>query len=150
MYRDLLNDVLNTLAGVITERAVEVHLPDTDLELSGDYQRLCQLWQNLIENAVKYSRDGVAAVIDLGWQQEHGETVFYVRDDGIGIDPRYHGKIFGVFEKLEPSSPGAGLGLSMVKRIVENNGGRIWVDSEGEGAGSCFRFTLPGTLKCEG
>jgi PAS domain S-box-containing protein len=142
-FRDILNDVLDILAGAITERAVHVQLPDTDLMLFGDYPRLCQLWQNLVENAIKYSRDGVVAAIDIGWQQEHGETVFFVRDNGIGIDTRYHGKIFGVFEKLEPKSPGAGLGLSMVKRIVEKNGGRIWVESDGEGTGSCFRFTLP-------
>ena len=111
--------------------------------LFGDRPRLCRIWQNLIENAIKYSRDEVIPRIELGVQQVNGETVFFVRDNGIGIDPRYHSKIFGIFEKLDPKSPGAGLGLSMVQRIVEKCGGRIWVESEGIGKGSCFSFTLP-------
>jgi signal transduction histidine kinase len=72
-----------------------------------------------------------------------GETVFFVKDNGIGIDPQYHGKIFGIFEKVNPKSPGVGLGLSMIQRIVEKCGGRIWVELEGCDTGSCFFFTLP-------
>jgi signal transduction histidine kinase len=75
-----------------------------------------------------------------------GETVFFVRDNGIGIDPQFHSKVFGIFEKLDPKSPGAGLGLSMVMRIVEKFGGRIWVESEGIDKGACFFFTLPHAL----
>jgi signal transduction histidine kinase len=76
----------------------------------------------------------------------NAETVFFVQDNGIGIDPRYLGKIFDIFEKLDPRSPGAGLGLSMVQRIVESYDGLIWVESDGAGTGCCFRFTLPGAL----
>jgi signal transduction histidine kinase len=149
-FKELAADVLDTMAGIITENAVAIKLTEAELMLFGDRQRLCQLWQNLIENAVKYSSHGTASVIELGWQQENGEPVFFVSDNGIGIEPCYHGKIFGIFEKLDPKSPGAGLGLTMVKRIVENNGGRIWVESAGEGQGSCFRFTLPGAVNGEG
>ena len=66
-----------------------------------------------------------------------------VRDNGMGIDPRYHDKVFGLFERLDPSIDGTGIGLALVKRIVEVHGGRIWVESEGEGRGSTFCFTLP-------
>jgi len=104
---------------------------------------MCQIWQNLIENAIKYSRDNSIACIELGVEQMNGETVFIVKDNGIGIEPRYHGRIFGIFDKLDPKSAGAGLGLSMVQRIVEKCGGRIWVESEGNGNGACFFFTLP-------
>jgi signal transduction histidine kinase len=142
-FKELAADVLDTMAGTIIGNTVAIKLPEAELMLFGDRQRLCQLWQNLVENAVKYSTHDTEPAIELGWRQENGEPVFFVSDNGIGIDPRYHGKIFGIFEKLDPRSPGAGLGLSMVKRIVENNGGRIWVESEGEGQGSCFRFTLP-------
>ena len=69
------------------------------------------------------------------------ELVLFVRDNGIGIDPRYHAKLFGLFEKLDPRSEGTGIGLALVKRIVEVHGGRIWVESEGAGRGR-FRFTL--------
>jgi len=75
--------------------------------------------------------------------------VVLVRDNGIGVDPRFHDKIFGLFDQLDPASEGTGLGLALVKRIVELHGGRIWVESEGQGRGATFRFTLPQTLKQE-
>jgi len=143
---EMVSESLDALAGVINERKVDLHPPDSDLILFGDRTRLCQVWQNLIENAIKYSREGVVPRIELGIRQLPTETVFYVKDNGIGIDPQYHRKIFGIFEKLDPESPGAGLGLSMVNRIVEKCGGRAWVESEGRGTGACFMFTLPQAL----
>jgi signal transduction histidine kinase len=145
-FREILVESLQALAGLIKERTVDIHLPDTDQMLFGDRPRLCQIWQNLIENAIKYSRDGTIPRIELGLQQLGGETVFFVKDNGIGIDPQYHGKIFGIFDKLDPKSPGAGLGLCMIQRIVEKRGGRVWVESEGIGKGSCFFFTIPHVL----
>jgi PAS domain S-box-containing protein len=142
-YMEVLAEVLDSLAGVINERMVDIHLPDTDQLLFGDRPRFCQIWQNLIENAIKYRRDNCDVRVELGIRQLGGDTIFFVRDNGIGIAPRYHGKIFGIFEKLNPKSPGAGLGLSMVQRIVEKCGGRVWVESEGTSTGSCFYFTLP-------
>jgi signal transduction histidine kinase len=145
---ELLGEVLDTLAGAISEQRVDIHLPATDLTLFGDRARLCQIWQNLVENAIKYSREGCPARIELGANIQDGETVFFVKDNGIGIDPNYLGKIFGIFEKLDPTTPGAGMGLSMVQRIVEKNGGRLWAESEGAKAekGSTFFFTLPGAI----
>ena len=141
--REILDEVLADLAGVISERNVDFHMPDADLILFGDRQRLCQVWQNLIENAIKYSIDDSIPRIELGVQQMSGETVFFIKDNGIGIDPQYGTKIFGIFEKLNTKSSGAGLGLSMIQRIIEKCDGRIWVESEGTGKGSCFFFTLP-------
>jgi len=140
---ELLDEVLDVLAGIINESTAELHLPDIELILFGDRPRLCQIWQNLIENAIKYRCNESTCRIELGVQQSSGETVFFVRDSGIGIAPEYHSKIFRIFEKLNPKSPGAGMGLSLVRRIVEKYGGRIWVESEGVGKGSCFYFTLP-------
>lgn len=141
--KKVTDEVLVALAGIISERGVDIHPPATDLMLFGDLPRLCQLWQNLIENGIKFCQDDRIPRIELGVQQESGETVFFVKDNGIGIDPQYHSKIFGIFEKMNPKSPGAGLGLSMIQRIVEKCGGRVWVESEGSGTGSCFYFTLP-------
>jgi PAS domain S-box-containing protein len=140
---ELLSEARAALAGAIKERAVDIHPPEADLMLLGDRPRLSQIWQNLIENAIKYSHAESIPRIDFGVHLENGETVFYVRDNGIGIAPQYHDKIFGIFEKLDPKSPGAGMGLTLVQKIVKKCGGRIWVESEGTGTGSCFYFTLP-------
>lgn len=145
-FKELLEDVLSLMAGPLAERGVAVATDDKDPLLRGDRPRLLEIWQNLIENAVKYMGDQGAPCIELGVEEAEGESVFYVRDNGQGIDPRYREKIFGLFEKLDPKSAGSGLGLALVKRIVELYGGRIWVESEGAGKGSCFRFTLPGAL----
>jgi len=144
--REVLVEVMETLAGEINERKVDVLLPDNDLLLLVDRPRFCQIWQNLIENAIKYSREGSIPRIELGVKELSGQTVFFVKDNGIGIAPEYCAKIFGVFEKLDPKSPGAGLGLAMIKRIVEKSGGRVWVESEGNDKGSCFFFTLPSVV----
>jgi len=80
--------------------------------------------------------------VEIGVEDRDGERVFFVRDNGKGIDPRYSEKIFGLFDKLDPESEGSGLGLALVKRIIEVHGGRIWVESEGVGRGSTFCFTL--------
>jgi len=141
--REMLQEVLAAVAGMISDRKAVVRLPETDITLYGDRARLSQLWQNLIENSIKYCPDTVIPVIELGVRQSDGETIYYVMDNGIGIDPQYHGKVFGIFDKLDPDSPGAGLGLSLVRRIVEKYGGRIWIESDGNGNGTCFLFTLP-------
>ena len=77
-------------------------------------------------------------------RQDDGQPIFYVRDNGRGIEPRYHEKVFGLFDRLDPTDDGTGVGLALVKRIVEVHGGRVWVESEGRGSGSTFCFTLPG------
>jgi len=140
---ELLSEVLDTMAGVISKGKVEIHLPDADLMLFCDRSRVCQIWQNLIENAIKYRSGDSLPRIELGVRQKADEMVFYVKDNGIGIDPQHQSKIFGMFEKLDSKSSGAGLGLSMIQRIVEKCGGRVWVESRGNGQGSCFYFTLP-------
>ena len=142
-FMEVVTEVTDAMADIIKENAVDIHIPDTELMLFGDRPRLCQIWQNLIENAIRYRSVNSIVCIELGVQQVSGETVFFVKDNGIGIAPEYHAKIFGIFEKLDPKSPGAGLGLTMVQRIVEKCGGRIWVESEGIGKGACFFFTLP-------
>jgi PAS domain S-box-containing protein len=142
-FREVLAETIEVLAGSIREQKLDIRLPDSDLMLFGEHQRFCQIWQNLIENALKYRRDDSIPCIELGLRQNSGETVFFVKDNGIGIDPQYQKKIFGIFDKLDPKSPGAGLGLSMVQRVVEKYSGRIWVESDGKDKGSCFCFTLP-------
>jgi signal transduction histidine kinase len=145
-FHQLLQEVLSLMAGPLAEKEVRIERDEQGPKLFGDRPRLLEIWQNLIENAVKYMGDQGTPRIRLGVEETGGEIVFFVRDNGMGIDPRYREKIFGLFEKLDAKSEGSGLGLALVKRIVELYGGRIWVESEGARKGSCFRFTLPGAL----
>jgi signal transduction histidine kinase len=87
--------------------------------------------------------DQASPLIEIGTRQSGTELIFYVKDNGIGIEPQFHTKIFGLFEKLSANSEGTGIGLALVKRIIEVHGGKIWVESEGLGKGSTFCFTIP-------
>jgi signal transduction histidine kinase len=110
----------------------------------GDRTRLLEVLQNLIENAVKFRSGQHPPVVEVGSRPGEDGPVIYVRDNGVGIDPRYHERVFTLFERLDPRVEGTGVGLALVKRIVEVHGGRVWVESEGAGKGSTFCFTLPG------
>jgi signal transduction histidine kinase len=107
-----------------------------------DRQRLSEVVQNLVENAVKYMGDQPEPRIQFGMREENGKKVFFVQDNGMGIDQKYHQNIFGLFNKLNAKSDGTGIGLALVKRIIEVHGGEVWVESEGLGMGSTFCFTL--------
>lgn len=132
------------VAGSISERGVRVDIaPDLPI-VHGDRQRLLAVYQNLLENAVKFMGGQSDPLVEIGRRTDDGETVLCVRDNGIGVNPKYSEKIFGLFDKLDPGSDGSGAGLAIVKRTVEVHGGRIWVESEGENKGSLFCFTLPG------
>ena len=110
--------------------------------LQADASYLIPLFQNLLSNAIKY-RGPKPPHIRITTQEANGELRFAVADNGVGIDPEYHRKIFDVFQRLHGRDvPGSGLGLSICKRVVERYGGRIWVESA-TGAGATFYFTLP-------
>ncbi len=138
---DLAHEALELIEGLARERGVAVEV-ETELPVvTGDPMRLLQVYQNLLANAVKYLGDQGSPRIEVG-MRPGGEQVFFVRDNGRGIDPRFHLKVFELFERLEAAEEGSGVGLAVVKRIVELHGGRVWVESEGEGHGSTFCFTL--------
>jgi signal transduction histidine kinase len=140
---ELAREAVELVTGQIVERRVRVEIaPDLPL-VFGDRPRLLEVLQNLIDNAVKFMGDQPEPVIEIGFRQEGGESVFYVHDNGIGIEPQYHEKVFGLFDRLDPAVDGTGVGLALVKRIIEVHGGRICVESEGRGKGSTFCFTLP-------
>ncbi len=87
--------------------------------------------------------DQPSPCVEIGMRHDDQETVFFVRDNGIGIEHHYHDRVFGLFDKLDQETEGSGVGLAIVKRIVEVHSGRIWVESERAGQGSDFCFTLP-------
>ncbi|MCP3677924.1 MAG: PAS domain S-box protein [Deltaproteobacteria bacterium] len=140
---DIVSGAAKLLSGQIKERGITVEITPDLPTVFADWLRLGEVYQNFLENAVKYMGDKANPHIEMGMRREGDETVFYVRDNGMGIDPKYHEKVFGLFERLNHGDDGTGIGLAIVKRIIELHGGRIWVESEGEGKGSTFCFTLP-------
>ncbi|MBK9926194.1 MAG: GHKL domain-containing protein [Anaerolineales bacterium] len=142
-FAKIIDDALILTRGRIMASNVQVTV-DKDLPtVTGDSPRLVEVMQNLIDNAAKFTIDQPNPQIHIGMRDYKGETVFYIKDNGIGIDPAYHEKVFGLFDKLNPKSEGTGVGLALVKRIIEVHGGRIWVESDGIEQGSTFYFTLP-------
>jgi PAS domain S-box-containing protein len=130
------------LAGTIQEHGITLTIAPDLPDVFVDQTRIREVLTNLIENAIKF-RGGQEPRVDIGVHYDEGHPVFYVRDNGIGIEPEYLTRIFGLFEKLDPKSEGTGIGLAIVKRIIEVHGGKIWVESAGPGQGTTFWFTLP-------
>ncbi|HJS20753.1 MAG TPA: PAS domain S-box protein [Anaerolineales bacterium] len=143
-FNILVNETLEFLHGRISQSGVAVTVADYLPAVYGDQERLLEVLQNLIDNACKFMGDQPSPCIEIGHQGfENNMPVFYVRDNGVGIAPEFHDNIFGLFNKLDVRSEGTGVGLALVKRIVEFHGGRIWVES-GPGQGTTFFFALPG------
>jgi PAS domain S-box-containing protein len=141
-FEEIVNNALDNVHGQLEERGVAVTLGPNLPSVHGDRQRLVEVLQNLVDNAAKCMGEQSDPHIEIGQQcEEDGKPVFYVKDNGIGIAPEYHEKIFGLFEKLDAKTEGTGIGLALVKRIVEFHGGRIWVESAA-GKGATFYFTL--------
>ena len=111
--------------------------------MSVDRARMIEVLQNLLGNAIKFMGDQPRPRIEVGARASSDDTVFFVADNGVGIEPRHHESVFGLFERLDPQLDGSGVGLAVARRVVELHGGRIWVESEGRGRGSRFCFTLP-------
>lgn len=139
----LTRDALESIDARIRARGVSVEISPDLPSVVGDRIRLREVFENLIDNAVKYLGDQPEPRIEIGVRNQDSSPVLFVRDNGIGIEPKYQSKIFTLFEKLDPAIEGTGIGLALVKRIIETHGGRIWVDSDGPGRGSTFCFTLP-------
>lgn len=139
----LIQDALDSVAAHIQSKHIVVKIGSDLPIIHGDQDRLREVFENLINNAAKYMGEQDNPVIEIGIRNHGTEPTFFVKDNGIGIEPAYHTKIFGLFEKLDPTVEGTGIGLALVKRIVEKHGGRIWVESEGLGKGSTFCFTIP-------
>jgi signal transduction histidine kinase len=146
-FRSVAQEAINAVAGRIAENGVQMRIADENISLFGDHSRLLELWQNLVENAVKYMGKQLSPTVEIGLKRHGRESVFFVRDNGIGIDQQFHERIFGVFEKLNADTDGTGLGLAVAKRIVEIYHGSIWVESPGVGFGATFKFTLPDAVR---
>ena len=150
-FGELVREALAVLAGQVAERGIEVTVAPELPVVHGDRRRLLEAVRHLLDNAIRYLGDQPAPRIEIGARPAGDEPatrgpVFYVRDNGIGIEPKYHERVFSLFERLDlETSEGTGIGLTLVRRIVEVHGGKIWVESEGSGRGSKICFTLPST-----
>jgi two-component system sensor kinase FixL len=140
--RDIVSEAVELVAGAAQARGVAISVAADLPSIDGDRMRLVQVVQNLLENAIKYLGEQPAPQIEVGAEADSDAVSCWVRDNGIGIEPAYAERVFGLFEKLNPCSEGAGVGLALVRRIVEYHGGKVWVESDGK-QGSRFVFRVP-------
>jgi PAS domain S-box-containing protein len=141
-FLDVVNDAVAQLDSSIHDSGAQVTW-DPLPQIMGDRSQLVQLMQNLIGNGLNYRSDQPPR-IHISAEHSGKEWIFCVRDNGIGIDPKYHEQIFEMFRRLhdQKEHPGTGIGLAVCRRVVNRHGGKIWVESE-PGHGSTFRFTIP-------
>ena len=144
-FEEVAREAAELVAGHTLARGITLQIEAGMPAVYGDRPRLVEVMQNLLDNAAKFMGTQELPLIEIGRlrdEVESGRSIFYVRDNGIGIAQEHFERVFGLFNKLDPRSEGTGIGLALVKRIVEVHGGRIWVESE-VGNGCTFLFTLP-------
>jgi PAS domain S-box-containing protein len=141
---EVVREALRLVAGDLAARAVRVEVGERLPVVFGNRSRLVQVFQNVLANAAKFASPSGDAVVRVEARPPKDALVtVVVRDNGIGIDPRHQERVFGLFEKLDPRGTGTGIGLALVRRIVEMHGGRAWVESEGLGKGTAVCMALP-------
>lgn len=143
-HGSLVREVVAELASTYPGRESQVHVGPLPASL-GDLALVRQVWANLLSNALKFSSNVADPRIEVGCETLAGELAYFVRDNGAGFDPRYAGRLFDVFQRLhaETEFEGTGVGLAIVKRIIERHGGRVWAKGE-LGRGAVIHFTVPG------
>jgi signal transduction histidine kinase len=143
-FDTIIKEALEHVRGRLEANHIKVVVQENLPVIYGDKVRLVEIVQNLLDNAAKFSNGQSDPRVKIGaaGTDENHMPILFVCDNGIGIDAQFHERIFGLFNKLNPHIEGTGIGLTLVKRIVEIHGGRIWVESE-PGKGASFYFTLP-------
>jgi signal transduction histidine kinase len=141
-FGELAQEAVELVSGRIMQRNVTVEIHDNLPTIHCDRSRMLEVILNLLDNAVKFLGNQTKPHIIIGMRTDGPEPIYFVKDNGMGIDPCHHEQILNLFEKLNADSEGTGIGLALVKRIVEQHKGRIWVESEGLGKGATFCFTL--------
>ena len=142
-FTDLCLEVVQMMQGLIDERGARVEVQDDMPAIYADQARIREVIKNLVENGIKFTPMEREPLIEIEAEVQGERLLCRVRDNGPGIEPRYQSRVFGLFDRLDNSVPGTGIGLALVRRIVELHDGSIWIESRGDGQGSCFCFTLP-------
>src|SRR5262249_48829875 len=127
----VVRSAIDAVAAKLAARSVSVTVERDLPGVRGDPAGLEKVFTNLIENAIKFMGDQPAPRIEIGVTKRRNHRVIFVRDNGSGIAPEFHEKVFGLFERIEPRIEGTGIGLAIVRRIVEAHDGRVWVESDG-------------------
>lgn len=140
-FYDIVKDAIGRVEGQLQEKNVAVLIQNNLPIVYVDKERMIEVVQNLLDNAIKFMGKQTYRSVEIGTENKSDEVIYFVKDNGIGIRKEFHEKIFGLFDKLNNDTEGTGIGLALVKRIIEVHGGRIWVESD-EGKGSKFLFTL--------
>jgi signal transduction histidine kinase len=140
----MLKKVASSLKPSLNENGIELIVGDNLPSIYCDGERIYQVFENLLGNAIKFVHGAKNPRIEVGYQDKGDLHQFYVKDNGIGIDPKYHRQIFETFRQLKEikDSEGTGLGLAIVDRIIHNHSGKVWVESQ-KAKGATFYFTLP-------
>lgn len=141
-FGKIAQEALEQTAHQIKSSRVEISVVEDFPTVHVDRMRIGEVLVNLITNSINYMGEQPSQKIDIGYRIDGEETVFFVRDNGIGIDKSQHEKVFELFYKVDKSSKGTGAGLAIVKRIIEVHRSRIWIESE-KGKGCMVCFTLP-------
>ena len=145
-FDTIVTETLHLALNPLMMEEIKVEVQEDLPKIRCDRVRVVEVLQNLVTNAVKFmgeQREPVIQIGSYGLDEKTGFPILFVKDNGMGIDPQYHERVFGLFNRLSPEGEGTGIGLAIVKRIVEVHGGRIWLSSEGNNKGSTFFFTLP-------
>jgi len=144
-FEAIVQDAIKSVHGRLDARGVKVEVGENLPTVFVDQIRVTQVIQNLLDNSAKFMGNQTDPVIMLGAQgfDTDGKPILFVKDNGIGIDSRHFDSVFGLFHKLDIDADGTGVGLALVKRIIDIHGGRIWLTSEGIGKGTTVWFTLP-------
>jgi light-regulated signal transduction histidine kinase (bacteriophytochrome) len=139
---DMVSQIVTDLRGQEKNRKINIKVEPLG-SVVGDLSMLRQAWINLISNAFKYTRKTPIAEIEIGSKDEDDRRIFFVRDNGVGFDMKYHHKLFGVFQRLHKPRDfeGTGVGLALVQRVISRHGGKIWADAAPD-KGATFLFFL--------
>jgi len=139
--QSIIEETLQMVARKLEDAHIEVEVAKSFPKVVGDSIRLQEVIENLVENAIRYIGEEPNK-ITISYYLQGSETIFYVKDNGIGLDPQDFSSIFELFKRKVKTVDGEGVGLAITKSIIEAHGGRLWVESKGIGTGSCFFFTL--------